>query len=352
MDLNALGFDNWFKEQSANILQLGYSLARITAVDRGAFLVRNQNMEIHAELAGKFRFQVQSVIDLPCVGDWVGVQWPSSDGPAIIREVLPRKSFLRRKSPGKSMDYQMIAANIDVAFIVQGCHYDFNIHRLNRYLVMTYDGGIEPQIILSKTDLISSEELASRIDEIGNSGITANILPLSNTTGHGLDEFRDRLDPGKTYCLLGSSGVGKTTLINRLLGREAFGTNAVSDTGEGTHTTTRRQLIMLNQGAMLIDTPGMRELGIIGAIEGVNAGFEEFSGLSANCRFADCTHQHEPGCAVRAAVENDQLSEDRYSCYIKLKKESEYYEMSYLEKRKKDRAFGRFVKTVKKQMKK
>jgi ribosome biogenesis GTPase len=351
MELNALGFDNWFEKYAANSLQSGYCIARITAVDRGAFLVRTQDAEIHAELAGKLRFQIQSTTDLPCVGDWVYIQWTSSGGPAIIHDVLPRKTFLRRKCPGKFVEFQMIAANIDVAFIVQGCQYDFNIPRLDRYLVMANDGHIEPQIILSKTDLISKEELMRRIDEIRNSGISDNILPLSNTTGFGLNEFRDRLDLSKTYCLLGSSGVGKTTLINRLIGQETFATKAVSGTGEGTHTTSRRQLIVLSQGSMLIDTPGMRELGIIGASDGVNMGFEEFVGLSADCRYANCSHEHEPGCAVRTAVENSELSEDRYSSYIKLKKESEHYEMSYLDKRKKDKAFGRFIKSAKKQMK-
>ena len=351
MELTALGFDKWFEEYAANLLQPGHRNARITVVDRGAFLVRTQNAEIHAKLAGKLHFQIQSTIDLPGVGDWVCVQLPSSGGPAIIHQVLPRKTLLRRKSPGKSMDFQMIAANIDVAFIVQGCQYDFNIPRLDRYLVMTTDAHIEPQIILSKTDLISKEELTQRIDEIRNSGISANILPLSNTTGLGVNEFRDRLDPGKTYCLLGSSGVGKTTLINRLLGQEAFDTKPVSGTGKGTHTTSRRQLIVLDQGAMLIDTPGMRELGIIGASDGINMGFEEFVGISANCRYANCSHEHEPGCAVRAAVENNELSEDRYSSFIKLKKESEHYEMSYLDKRKKGKALGRFIKSAKKQMK-
>jgi ribosome biogenesis GTPase len=351
MELTALGFDNWFEEHAANLLQPGHCIARVIAVDRGAFLVRTQDAEIHAELVGKFRFQIQSVIDLPCVGDWVCVHRPSSGGLAIIHEVLPRKTILRRKYPGKSMDLQMIAVNIDVAFIVQGCQYDFNIPRLDRYLVMANDGHIEPQIILSKTDLISKEELTQRIDEIRNSGITTKILPLSNTTGFGLNEFRDRLDPGKTYCLLGSSGVGKTTLINRLMGHDAFETKAVSGTGEGTHTTSRRHLILLSQGAMLIDTPGMRELGIIGASDGVDVGFEEFVELSANCRFVNCSHEHEPGCAVRAAVKNGELSEDRFSSYIKIKKESEHSEMSHLDKRKKDKTFGRSIKSAKKQKK-
>jgi ribosome biogenesis GTPase len=264
--------------------------------------------------------------------------------------VLPRKTFLQRKTAGENIDYQMIAANIDIAYIIQSCHFDFNPRRLDRYLVMAADGHVEPIVILTKTDLISLDELDQKIAII-NSVTKAKAIALSNVTGIGFDEFQQTLSPGKTYCLLGSSGVGKTTLINRILGRETFNTKAVSGTGEGTHATSRRQLIVLSQGAMLIDTPGMRELGIVGAGDGLNMSFEEFIALSANCRYANCSHEHEPGCAVRAAVENGELPEDRYSSYVKLKRESEYYGMSYLDKRKKDRAFGRFIKSVKKQMK-
>ena len=291
-------------------------------------------------------------MDLPCVGDWVCAQWQSAGGPAIIHSVLPRKSFLRRKCPGKSVDYQMIAANIDVAFIVQGCQYDFNIARLDRYLVMANDGRIEPRIILSKTDLISPEKLARLIEEIRRTGISARILPLSNMTGAGLDEFRTLLVSGRTYCLLGSSGVGKTTLVNRLVGREAFDTKGVSSTGEGVHTTARRHLLLLDNGAMLIDTPGMRELGLLGTNDGMDATFTDIGDYSTGCRFPDCTHTQEPGCAVLMAVKNGELSEDRYRNYLKLKKEAEYHALSYAEKRKKDRAFGRFINSAMKQMKK
>lgn len=197
--------------------------------------------------------------------------------------------------------------------------------------------------------MIATDELEQKL-AIVRSVTKARVLGLSNITGIGFDEFQRVLLPGRTYCLLGSSGVGKTTLINRLIGHEAFDTKAVSGTGEGTHTTSRRQLILLAEGAMLIDTPGMRELGLVGARDGVNIGFEDLVALSADCCYANCSHEHEPGCAVRTAVENGELSEDRYSSYIKLKKESEYHEMSYLEKRKKDRVFGRFIKVAKKQM--
>jgi ribosome biogenesis GTPase len=350
MKLRDLGFDQWFEAHSTEFHQEDCSFARISAVDRGSYLIKNEFGEVPAELTGKLSYQIESSVDLPCVGDWVTANYYDNDTAAIIHRVFPRKTFLRRKTAGENVDYQMIAANIDIAYIVQSCHFDFNPRRLDRYLVMAADGHVEPIVILTKTDLISRDELDQKI-AIVSSITKAKVIALSNITGIGFDEFQQTLSPGKTYCLLGSSGVGKTTLINRLIGRETFNTKAVSGTGEGTHTTARRQLIILGQGAMLIDTPGMRELGIVGAGDGINMGFEEIAELSANCRYTNCSHEHEPSCAVRAAVENGELSEDRYSSYIKLKKESEFYEMSYLDKRKKDKSFGRFIKSAKKQMK-
>lgn len=351
MKLSDLGFDQWFEENVTSSRDEGCSIARISAVDRGSYLIRDEQKEVPAELSGKLSYRTGNPVDLPCVGDWVTARYHNDGAAAIIHGVLPRRTFLRRKSAGDVVDFQMIAANIDTAFLVQSCHFDFNPRRLDRYLVMAADGHVEPVVILTKTDLIGPDELEQKLAIVATA-TNAQVLGISNITGSGIDEFQLALIPGRTYCLLGSSGVGKTTLINRLIGHEAFETKAVSGTGEGTHTTSRRQLILLHEGAMLIDTPGMRELGLMGAGGGVDTGFEEIIAIAADCRYADCSHVHEPGCAVRAAVENGELSEDRYFSYLKLRKESEFHEMSYLDKRKKDRAFGRFIKSAKKRKKK
>lgn len=346
MTLRELGFDEWFEAQAAGLRPEGCGVARVTAVDRGSCIIRDEAGEAQAELAGRLLFQADSPADLPCVGDWVAAR-RYDEGAAVIQLVLPRRTLLQRTAPGAVAGRQVIAANIDTALLVQSCGVDFNLSRLERYLVMAAEGGVEPAVLLTKTDLAGPGELERLRGALG-SATRARILALSCASGEGLGELRQALVPGRTFCLLGSSGAGKTTLINRLLGREALATGALSGTGEGTHTTTRRQLVVLGQGALLVDTPGMRELGVAGAAEGVAAGFSEIAALAARCRYADCSHRGEPGCAVRAAIERGELPEERFANYLKLRKEAEFLAMSQLDRRRKDKDFGRLVKAVKK----
>ncbi|MBU1701789.1 MAG: ribosome small subunit-dependent GTPase A [Candidatus Eisenbacteria bacterium] len=352
MDLGKLGFDSWFQERWEELKTTEFKLARVTTVDRERYLVRDEMNEIPAQLAGKLMFSTESSLEWPCVGDWVLVQYHNDGTMAIIQNLLPRKSTLKRKAAGRDISFQIIASNLDVAFIVQSCDTNFNLRRLDRYLVIANQERIEPVILLSKSDLNNPQELERKIEEIRDSGIQNRVITFSNTTGAGLNLIRQTLEKGKTYCLLGSSGVGKTTLLNHLLGGEQFETYPVREKdGRGRHTTVRRQLIMLDNGAMIIDNPGMRELAIMDAGDGVDESFSDIRELSDGCRFRDCTHTIEAGCAILKAVENGDISEERHRSYLKLLKESNYHKMSYMERRRKDKQFGAFCKNAMKHRK-
>lgn len=353
MDLSSLGFDGWFQEEQDKWLDTGFAVARVSEVNRDSYVVMGIKGEIYAEFAGSAIFSAQSNMDFPAVGDWVCVEYHNEGTFAIIHRIYKRKSFLRRKTAGKKIDFQLMAANIDVALIVQSVGIDFNMRRLERYLVMVKEGNIEPVLVLTKTDLINQDMLTKMITEVIDSNITVDILPISTVTGTGLDKIHRLLLTGKTYCLIGSSGVGKTTLVNHLIGHDHFETSEVrTRDGRGKHITTRRQLIVLPNGAMIIDTPGMRELGTIGFEKGIDLTFEDITELSRDCRFSNCNHTSDRDCALRKAVEDGRLSKNRYDNYIKLVKESEYNQLSYFEKRQKDRKFGQFIKKTMKHHKK
>lgn len=352
-ELTNLGFDTWFREQRDPTQALEFNVARVTAVDRGRYLVRGEYGEVAAEATGKLLYAAESSVDLPCVGDWVYVQYHNENTLAIIHERFPRKSILQRKSAGRKTEYQVIASNIDTAFIVQSCEFDFNLRRLERYVAMVSEGRIKPVFLLSKTDLLDEQDLELRLAEIRQAGIVDDVLSLSNLNKRGLDQVRGVLEPGKTYCLIGSSGVGKTTLLNHLIGRPEFETKEIrSKDGKGRHATSRRQLIVLENGAMVIDTPGMRELGLIEIGTGMEKSFTDILALAEHCQFRNCTHTRETGCSVQQAIESGDLSEARYRSYLKLMKEAEYHQRTYFEQRQKDREFGRHVKSIMKQRKK
>jgi ribosome biogenesis GTPase len=329
-----------------------WEIARVIAVDRGHYLVVNENREVTAEITGRLMFSAESPLDFPAVGDWVKVQRVNRGTRAIIHDICRRTTVLRRKTAGKKISHQLIAANIHTAFIVQSLDADYNPRRLERYLVMVYEGGIQPVVLLSKSDLLLPHAVKGRLDEIGSLFPDLEIIAFSNTTGDGLGRITDLLTPGNIYCLVGSSGVGKTTLLNNLLKHAKFETQEVREKdGKGRHTTTRRQLIVLKNDAMVVDTPGMRELGTLAVDNGLRRAFHEIDQLAFSCRFHNCSHTKEKGCDVLAALADGRLSEERYENYLKMNKESIFHEMSYQEKKKKDKQFGKMVKSVMKSKK-
>ena len=345
--IEALGFGKWFQNNVDPVDLKRFDIARVMAVHKDSYTINKGENDVFAELIGKMAYSAASPVDYPAVGDWVCATFYDENTFSIIHNVLPRKSLLKRKTPGKQVDFQLIAANIDVAFIVQSLDANFNLRRLERYLVMVKESNIKPIVLLSKSDLLGTEEIAEKISEIQKIMPFLHVQPFSNQNESGLKNVKDLLAPQRTYCLLGSSGVGKTTLLNNLIGESLFTTKKVREKdSKGRHATTHRQLVKLDGEAMLIDTPGMRELGNFSVGKGIDETFTEIKELSEQCQFNDCTHVNEKGCAVLRALQNEHVSEKRYQHYIKMKKESAFYELSYLEKRKKDKQFGKLIKTV------
>ena len=344
MTLEDLGFNEWHKDSIKNLDADQAKLARIVAVDRDLYVIAGPVGTMRAECTGKLLYGAESPEEMPCVGDWGLVDYLDNDSHAVIFDLLPRKTLLRRRAVGGRSSYQPIAANVDVAFIVQSCDVDFNLNRLDRYIVASADGGVTPKLLLTKRDLIAEAALERIIADV-KADHAIDVTAISNVTGSGFSEFLDVLQQGLTYCLVGSSGVGKTSLLNRLVGAGEFAVGSVNEKdGKGRHTTTRRQLIALDNGALFIDTPGMREFGMMAFEAGIEESFQDIVAAAKNCRFADCTHTQEEGCAVLAMLEAGRLSREKYDSYMKLQKESEHYEMTYLEKRKKDKAFGKMLK--------
>jgi ribosome biogenesis GTPase / thiamine phosphate phosphatase len=349
--LENLGFDEWFHDKSRGLVDDGFSLARIVEVNRNNYRVNDGLHEMFSELSGRFLFDSGNGMDFPTIGDWVVVQAFDDFSAAIIHRVVPRRTLLKRKAPGKSVDFQLIAANIDYALIVQAVDSNFNLNRLERYLVMINESGIKPVIVLTKIDLLAAGALAEIDASAGK--LNGRHLSISNLSDQGIADLRRELIAGMTYCLVGPSGAGKTTLLNKLLGEGLFRVNEVREKdGKGRHTTVRRQLVRLDSGSIFIDTPGMKELGNFSVDAGIEETFDDIAAHGGRCRFTDCTHTREEGCAVVAAVEQGIIDGERYANFLKIVKESAYYEMSYFDKRKKDRAFGKMVKNYDRLMRK
>ncbi|MBE5778483.1 MAG: ribosome small subunit-dependent GTPase A [Clostridiales bacterium] len=295
--------------------------ARITAQQRGLYRIHSSKGSENAQVSGKFLHETLTPSDFPTVGDYVMV-----DENGIIHHVLPRQSVFIRKASGNTHSEQAVAANIDTLFLCMSINNDFNLRRLERYLSAAWSSGAEPVVVLTKADLCDDPRL--KMLEVESIASGATILLTSSLADDGVAQLLPRLTPGRTVAFLGSSGVGKSTLINRLLGEELLQTGGLRNDDKGHHTTTHREMFMLPSGAMVIDTPGMRELGMWDSSEGISSTFADIEELFSSCRFRDCTHQSEPGCAVKASLQSGALSQDRWQSYQRLMKENAYAEDS------------------------
>ncbi len=320
----------------------GLEPARVTAVNRTNCEIETESGPAIAELTGRLRFEAESSMEFPSVGDWVSVN--QMDNFALITEVLERSSVLRRRRPGTDSDFQLLAANVDVALILQGCDLPVNVRRLERFAAMATDGNVRPQVVFSKADLLDVPARDAAVIATAHLGTP---LFVSSLQENGTAHLMEGLESSKTYVLLGPSGAGKTTLLNRLLGAEEYATGAVrSGDSKGRHTTTRRHLVVLPGGALLIDTPGVRELGMTDMSGGIENVFESISALAEQCRFRDCSHEGEAGCAVQEAVDEGRIEAKLLDAFHKLEREAAHFERSVAERRQKDKATGKLYKSI------
>ena len=316
--LEALGWDAAWASELEQMEEDNLIPARIAAQHRGSYVVWSEDGELRARAAGRLFYAHEIGAPLPAVGDWVALE--RGDGEqATITSILARRTAFVRKHAGDDSTEQVLAANVDAAFLLAGLDDDFSLRRLERYIAIAWESGAEPIVLLTKTDLCA--DVPAAVLAVETVAIAVPVYPVSNVTGEGVDELGVHLSPGRTVVLLGSSGVGKSTLLNRLAGTELMRTAEVAADGTGRHTTTHRELVRLPSGALVIDTPGLRELQFW---EGnLSAAFEDIEALALECRFRDCAHQREPGCAVLAAVDDGRLELDRLRSWRKLQRELE-----------------------------
>lgn len=320
MDLTSLGWDNHFAEHFRPYEEQGFLAGRVASEYKHVYRLYTERGELLAAVSGRFRHQVGERREYPAVGDWVAVSARWEERRATIHGVLPRKSRFSRQAAGVVTGEQVVAANVDTVFLVSALDKDFNPRRIERYLTLAWESGASPVILLNKAD--RCQQVERRVEEVEATAFGVPVHATSSATGQGMEALTPYLTAGRTVALLGSSGVGKSTLVNRLLGREVQRVNEVrEDDSRGRHTTSYREMFFLPRGGLIIDTPGMRELQLWDAREGFQEAFADIERLAARCRFSDCRHQHEPGCAVKDALEAGTLDPARFESYEKLQKE-------------------------------
>jgi ribosome biogenesis GTPase len=318
--LEDYGWTEDFAEAFEPYIAEGFEAGRVSLQHNRVLMLYTAAGETWAEITGRLRYRARGAEDLPAVGDWVVIRRSAEEGRAKIHEILPRRSKFSRKSAGRETEEQIVAANVDTVFLVTGLDRDFNPRRVERYLIMAWESGAEPVVVLNKADLI--EDAEAKRGEIERVAPGAPVLLLSAKRGEGVEQLTAYISRGRTVALMGSSGVGKSTIVNRLLGSEVQRTQEVrlSDT-RGRHTTTHRELFLLPGGGLVLDTPGMRELQLLVSEKGLRETFEEIEEVAAQCRFGDCRHEGEPGCAVREALDTGALDAARYENYRKMQAE-------------------------------
>lgn len=348
MTLEDLGYnselENYRKEQHLD----SFGVGRIISEHKERYVVKTPEHEYDGEIIGNLRYTAHHRSDFPAVGDWVAIA-EYDNNKVLIHAVLPRKTIIERQAVGKEGEKQIIATNIDFAFIVQAVDRDFNINRIERYLAICNTSKVHPIIILNKIDLISDNTLSELIDKTQQRIKNVPIFPISNSSKRGFEKLEKNIQKSKTYCLLGSSGVGKSTLLNKLSGKELMKTNTISSsTNKGRHITSHRELTILENGGILIDNPGMREVGITDSKDGLEITFGKIMELSKVCKFKDCTHTSEIDCAVLEAVDAGEIDKSSFENFLKMEREKEHFELTVAEKRKKDKDFGKMMKNYKK----
>ncbi len=321
--LATFGWNDFFEAQFAPYREKGFAAGRVAVEHRRAYRLYTAQGEMPAEAAGRLFYEAQSSADLPAVGDWVVLRQLPGEHKAVIHAVLPRRSKFSRKAAGPHTEEQVVAANVDTVFLVSSLNQDFNLRRIERYLALAWESGAVPVVVLNKADLCPQVE--ERLAEVAAVAPGVDVRVVSALTGQGVAGLTEYLRDHKTVAFLGSSGVGKSSLINKLLGEERLKTREIRETDDrGRHTTSQRELILVPGGGLVIDTPGMRELQLWEAGAGLEEVFEDIEGFAAGCRFKDCQHENEPDCAVQAALARGEIDPGRFANFKKMQKELKF----------------------------